>query len=487
MNNKLLRQIACTSVLSAAVIACGDGSDTTSRGGGIGGTGISVAGPVTAFGSVYVNGVKFNTDNSDIFVNGLASSEDALNLGMMVRVEGEVNPDGTGTATHIYFDGELEGPVTQAAQIDANDNQIIALQVLGVPVKITAATHFDGMTFEQVLQDLSLLSDGEMVEISGQYDAQGVLQASYIEFENDTFTANETEIELRGELLASNDGDDTWLLVVGQTEFVLDTTAVDTSAYQSGQLVLVEGTLTELASNVIVVSEFESAAPADDSEVEIQGLITELTNQNEFVVDGVKVDASQAEKDTPVELTLNTQVEVEGTYSNGVLVASEVELIDAPEFDEVEVIATLSEVDAELQTVTLDISGNSLTVNINNRTEWEDERDGERRVNLASLNAGDVLELELQQAQNTWLATEVARIETQPGVQIQAPVSQDTFQADNQTISVLGVTYTLDANAEVDLDGFDNLTQAFEQQSIEELSLIDMDNDGDIDELSLDD
>ncbi len=51
--------------------ACGSGggSDTTA---GIGGTGIAV-GKITGFGSVYVNGDRFTTDNST-FINRLTQS-----------------------------------------------------------------------------------------------------------------------------------------------------------------------------------------------------------------------------------------------------------------------------------------------------------------------------------------------------------------------------------------------------------------------------
>ena len=57
-------------------------------------------GQITAFGSIYVNGVEFETAGASYEVDdALASSDDALAVGMVVKVEGAVNADGaTGTA-----------------------------------------------------------------------------------------------------------------------------------------------------------------------------------------------------------------------------------------------------------------------------------------------------------------------------------------------------------------------------------------------------
>ncbi|RJG48124.1 DUF5666 domain-containing protein [Motilimonas pumila] len=488
-----LLSLASLPLLTLGLFGCEEGS--ASRGGGIGGTGVSVAspdvsvvGPVTAFGSVYVNGVRFDTNNSNFFINGLASSEDALNLGMVVRIEGEVKSDGTGTATEIHFDGELEGPVTEAAQVDPNEANLIRLSVLGVKVNISSATHFNALSYDTLQQDLSIITAGSLVEVSGQYDADGVLQASYIKFDDDVFSANETEVEIRGKLIASNDGNDTWLLAAGGKEFVLDTTGVDSSDYQTGQMVLIEGALTALNSNIILVSEIELVDLGEDSDIEIQGLITELTSQTDFIVDGIHVNASEAERDYQEDLQLNSQVEVEGTISSGVLIASDVEYIDGPNFDEYEIMAFVSSVDAEQQSIALDINGDTFSFNTNNRTEWEDERDDVRRVNLASLNNGDALEVTLQQPQEgVWLASEVTRTEDEDGINITAPVDQDTYQADSQTINVLGLKYTLDADVELDIDEYESLAAAFKNPEFESIHLVDIDNDGDIDELSLDD
>ena len=50
-------------------------------------------GRITAFGSVWVNGVKFETPATQVTVEGAASSTTALRLGMVVTVKGTINAD----------------------------------------------------------------------------------------------------------------------------------------------------------------------------------------------------------------------------------------------------------------------------------------------------------------------------------------------------------------------------------------------------------
>jgi len=74
-------------------------------GGGIGGTGLTSSGTIDGFGSVFVNGVEFDTTGAEILVDDQRVGEEALGIGMVVLVVGEVNADGaTGTASRIVFD-----------------------------------------------------------------------------------------------------------------------------------------------------------------------------------------------------------------------------------------------------------------------------------------------------------------------------------------------------------------------------------------------
>ena len=60
--------------------------------GGINGGG-RARGTITAFGSVFVNGVEYDLSGSTIVVNGVATTEDKLRVGQVVTVAGVVNGD----------------------------------------------------------------------------------------------------------------------------------------------------------------------------------------------------------------------------------------------------------------------------------------------------------------------------------------------------------------------------------------------------------
>ena len=93
----------------------GDSLASSGSGGGIGGTGYSSSGTIDGFGSIFVNGVEFETDEALIELDGKTATAGELGLGMVVLVTGTVNEDGiTGNATHVVFDDEVEGPVERA-------------------------------------------------------------------------------------------------------------------------------------------------------------------------------------------------------------------------------------------------------------------------------------------------------------------------------------------------------------------------------------
>jgi hypothetical protein len=104
--------------LLAGAFACAEAGDYAE--GGIGGSGIS-QGPITEFGSIFVNGIEWFLDDAEIEFDGETltiagfneSQKTALfNLGMVVRVEGTIDSNGDHWAERVFFDDEIEGPVS---------------------------------------------------------------------------------------------------------------------------------------------------------------------------------------------------------------------------------------------------------------------------------------------------------------------------------------------------------------------------------------
>lgn len=70
----------------------GDGAPAASSAGSATGT-TAASGTVTGFGSVYVNGKRFETSGASFDVDGLSGSQSDLKLGMTVAVIGAATGD----------------------------------------------------------------------------------------------------------------------------------------------------------------------------------------------------------------------------------------------------------------------------------------------------------------------------------------------------------------------------------------------------------
>ena len=103
------------SILFTLAASCGGGSsggnsggntpvDPTPPVGGIGRTGIAI-GPISTFGSVIVNGVRYDTSSATFSVNGLSGSQDDLRVGQVITVSGSIDDNGVdGNADEVNFD-----------------------------------------------------------------------------------------------------------------------------------------------------------------------------------------------------------------------------------------------------------------------------------------------------------------------------------------------------------------------------------------------
>src|SRR5512136_1606203 len=165
-------------VLAALQTGCsGEGGDTFA-GGGIGGTGVTVAsvGTVTGFGSVIVNGVTYDTSAAEVFVeNSFRGSGDPaviqnLSAGMVVRVEGTLADDGSGSADRVFFSNNLKGAVESIRDLDSLTKRAV---ILGQTVLMDDRTDFRNGA-------IGTIAVGMVLEVSGYEDDSGTIVATYV-------------------------------------------------------------------------------------------------------------------------------------------------------------------------------------------------------------------------------------------------------------------------------------------------------------------
>ncbi|WP_019142910.1 DUF5666 domain-containing protein [Noviherbaspirillum massiliense] len=307
--------LAATAGLAAILIACGGGGVDVA-GVGSGGTGAAVSGTVTGFGSVIVNGIRMDDDSATIMLDDAPATDGDLRLGMTVDIEGTVAAGATsGTASRIAGRSYVQGPVEFVGQ---------QIKVLGVSVNVTPNTVYDDSD-NRSLSDVSGLQSGDIVEVYGLPDAAGTLEATRIERK----PVATTEVRLTGTAAEANSNALTFK--IGDT----------TVKYSSAQLVglpygVLEGLTVRIkgsisAGGMILASEVRQIGlvPAlqESQYAELEGVVTKFASAADFEINKLKVSLA-ADGQLIGTLTQGARVEVEGSFSNGVLLASRILVLD---------------------------------------------------------------------------------------------------------------------------------------------------------------
>lgn len=198
LRNRVIR-LAAGSVALGVLSACGgsSGGGVSVADGGIRGTGSSV-GPVSGFGSVFVNGVKFSTDsiqNREVESNDGITTEGLVSKGMILRVEGEWRDDGTGTADRLSYDDTLRGPVDNVVADLSGAGEFVDVTVMGQLVRVNRQTVVRGTTFATLLGNPSIT---DHVRVSAWRQADGSYRAGYLE----VIAPDQTDVELEGSVTA---------------------------------------------------------------------------------------------------------------------------------------------------------------------------------------------------------------------------------------------------------------------------------------------
>jgi len=427
----------------------GGGGGGGLAGGGIGGTGVT-AGTITGFGSVFVNGIEFDTSGSSFDVDDDdAAIEDDLGIGMVVTVTGSVNADGvTGSADSIEYDDELEGPI---AGIPVEDADMVTKTFDVFDTRIIV----DRNSTVFVSTDYDSLAQGDLVEISGYFDANGDLAATRLEKEG-VLVLGDSEVEIKGTVGGCPAGGCTGTFTLGAVTVTYDGTTdlseVPGGVLDSGDFVEVKGTLVTATSVTALRIELEDEGFGDDvDEISIEGIVTDFNGIGDFRVAGQRVDATGAAFE-PASLAATIgdgdKVEVEGPIVDGTLQAMEVEQRGG----DVRISAVVVSRDVAAGTVTLGVvSGQpDITVTTDTQTQIEDKRDEVEPFGIAGIAPGDFLDVEAYvDGTGTLIATQIERDDPDDS-ELRGPADVPPTAGDSLagSVSILGITIATDAGTE---------------------------------------
>jgi hypothetical protein len=329
---KLIAAIFLLVTCSSLLVACG-GSDSETTA-GIGGTGI-VSGKITGFGSIHVNGGKFEIDNSLFDVDGKPfvgqEGQDKLAVGMVVRLRVEVENGVFGSnALEVVYDDAIEGPLIKVVT-DPMDITIKTGTVFGKSITFDKTnTEFVGTSFDGIGGE-DVATDPDVIEVSGFRVSASEIVATYVRFIEDLELLS-SKVELRGNIEQYTMGGTTFEIDGTLIEF--DPTEMNTEievpgGIDNGLYVEVEGVIQSETSVFAKEIEQEDEDFDDDvDKISLEGIVSGfavggITN---FFIDNQPVNASMAQF-SPAGLTLmdGLNIEAEGPIIGGILIADEVE------------------------------------------------------------------------------------------------------------------------------------------------------------------
>lgn len=422
--------LLCIGLASWALACGGAGGGSLADTGGVSGTGIS-QGSISAFGSIFVNGVEWDLGDATIRIDGTPASENDLRLGMVVRVEGDFGDDGlTGSALSVDFDAEIKGPIATDPVLTPGLLTQKTFEVLGQTIRVDEGTTIfdDGASFAGLARD-------QVVEVSGFVDDTGTLRATRVELEGEFPT--DDDVELRGTvstLMTDPDGTGSFNLGPIMVHFDGTTSFSDVTpqTLANGDFVEVEGFIRQGTEEEVdaVEIELEQKGFGDDDleQAELEGIVTNFVGLADFRVAGIPVDASNAILDPATATIANGDlVEVEGRLESGVLIASRVELEDDDDDDDdddeaesVQIEAAVSSLDGTTRSLTI----LGIRVEADGDTLLEDDRDEEPNFRFEDILPGDWLQIEgLRTGPATVVASSIERDDDGDDVRLEGPVT----------------------------------------------------------------
>lgn len=404
MNCLIFRFVLLSVLISVLLTSCSGGESGT----GITGSDPKVSvGVITGFGSVFVNGVEFDTSHAQINVNESDATEQDLSIGMVVAVVGSADRAGVvGKADAVYYESEVRGIVSQ-------NNQDGTLDIMGQMVKYDTETVFE--SDDDTVTVIEDIPEGAVVEVSGYRTGDNTLHATHMTLVSNTYTTG-AELTVKGVVTTG--------LSNGKFSMGSLTIAVDSSTQFAGipnqqltpgtviKVKSIRGVLNnELQADIIESGTSDYVSVGDT--VDIEGLVMNAgVTPSEFLLNGFRVYFSNQTKfkgGTASDLADGVKAEVEGMLlTQNEIEAKEISFRQTAKLDLIAPVTSINTVDNQV-----DMSG--VIVKLTNKTllKDDDKTTKVKKFSLADLNEGDKVKIKAYQDNLSMeiIATQFRRVE----------------------------------------------------------------------------
>ena len=370
--------------LSSVLAACGGSDSSTDSTTGDNGGGNETAsstivteGVITGFGSVYVNGERYRSDNATIALdNAQSGTESDLKVGMVVKMKATRSGNETPEASEIAYEEEIQGRVDF---IDI-DNQ--AFTVLGQTINFDDVTEFVGVTD-------STLAVGNFVEISGYLNEDGEFYATLVELESD-----EDELKVKGNIAGLDTDAQTFMLgelTIDYSQANFEELTADD--LQDGLAIKVEGSQYDSTTDTLIADSIEqkdSRLDDDVDELEVAGVVGNYdAAAGTFVIKGYQVtldDDTEFDEGEEADLSNGVRIKVEARNDGESWVAEEIEFQEYRAVGRTE--GAVSEIDADNGLITV----NGIEFLTTSQTRYKDDSDADlRQFTFDDIAVNDVL------------------------------------------------------------------------------------------------